>query len=149
MTVLDSFYTWFEEKNLQRARRTKTCESHFYAWHGHPATHSARARHPESRFRVWGQCVHGVTSSLLELARELGFTEEQVHQIRIENPNSLQDQSHALLRHWLERDCRHAAGRAAGGAGHAHKTTGAGGVKHHCDAASRTLGVNTSGPAFL
>ncbi|XP_039702828.1 ankyrin-2 isoform X7 [Pteropus medius] len=47
--------------------------------------------------------------SWTELARELGFTEEQVHQIRIENPNSLQDQSHALLRHWLERDCRHAA----------------------------------------
>lgn len=65
---------------------------------------------------MWGQHVHGVTSSLLELARELGFTEEQVHQIRIENPNSLQDQSHALLRHWLERDCRPAAGRAAGGA---------------------------------
>lgn len=63
---------------------------------------------------MWGQHVHGVTSSLLELARELGFTEEQVHQIRIENPNSLQDQSHALLRHWLERDCRPAAGRAAG-----------------------------------
>lgn len=63
---------------------------------------------------MWGQHVHGVTSSLLELARELGFTEEQVHQIRIENPNSLQDQSHALLRHWLERDCRPAAGRATG-----------------------------------
>ncbi|XP_036089298.1 ankyrin-2 isoform X13 [Rousettus aegyptiacus] len=47
--------------------------------------------------------------SWTELARELGFTEEQVHQIRIENPNSLQDQSHALLRHWLERDCRPAA----------------------------------------
>ncbi|PNI53601.1 ANK2 isoform 16, partial [Pan troglodytes] len=37
--------------------------------------------------------------SWTELARELDFTEEQIHQIRIENPNSLQDQSHALLKY--------------------------------------------------
>lgn len=48
---------------------------------------------------------------ILELARELDFTEEQIHQIRIENPNSLQDQSHALLKYWLERDGKHATGR--------------------------------------
>ncbi|XP_036885322.1 ankyrin-2 isoform X31 [Sturnira hondurensis] len=42
--------------------------------------------------------------SWTELARELDFTEEQIHQIRVENPNSLQDQSHALLKYWLERD---------------------------------------------
>ncbi|XP_073748251.1 ankyrin-2 isoform X33 [Callorhinus ursinus] len=46
--------------------------------------------------------------SWTELARELDFTEEQIHQIRIENPNSLQDQSHALLKYWLERDGRQA-----------------------------------------
>ncbi|XP_027621657.1 ankyrin-2 isoform X28 [Tupaia chinensis] len=46
--------------------------------------------------------------SWTELARELDFTEEQIHQIRIENPNSLQDQSHALLKYWLERDGEHA-----------------------------------------
>nr|XP_023404371.1 ankyrin-2 isoform X2 [Loxodonta africana] len=46
--------------------------------------------------------------SWTELARELDFTEEQIHQIRIENPNSLQDQSHALLKYWLERDGNHA-----------------------------------------
>ncbi|XP_039194237.1 ankyrin-2 isoform X42 [Crotalus tigris] len=46
--------------------------------------------------------------SWTELARELDFTEEQIHQIRIENPNSLQDQSHALLKYWLERDEKHA-----------------------------------------
>ncbi|XP_063116745.1 ankyrin-2 isoform X35 [Cavia porcellus] len=46
--------------------------------------------------------------SWTELARELDFTEEQIHQIRIENPNSLQDQSHALLKYWLERDGQHA-----------------------------------------
>nr|XP_045000435.1 ankyrin-2 isoform X20 [Jaculus jaculus] len=46
--------------------------------------------------------------SWTELARELDFTEEQIHQIRVENPNSLQDQSHALLQYWLERDGKHA-----------------------------------------
>ncbi|XP_053317459.1 ankyrin-2 isoform X28 [Spea bombifrons] len=46
--------------------------------------------------------------SWTELARELDFTEEQIHQIRVENPNSLQDQSHALLKYWLERDGRSA-----------------------------------------
>ncbi|XP_059551488.1 ankyrin-2 isoform X2 [Myotis daubentonii] len=44
--------------------------------------------------------------SWTELARELDFSEEQIHQIRVENPNSLQDQSHALLKYWLERDGR-------------------------------------------
>ncbi|XP_053559560.1 ankyrin-2 isoform X20 [Bombina bombina] len=46
--------------------------------------------------------------SWTELARELDFTEEQIHQIRVENPNSLQDQSHALLKYWLDRDGKHA-----------------------------------------
>ncbi|XP_069487089.1 ankyrin-2 isoform X5 [Ambystoma mexicanum] len=46
--------------------------------------------------------------SWTELARELDFTEEQIHQIRVENPNSLQDQSHALLKYWLEREGKHA-----------------------------------------
>uniref|UniRef100_F6T8A8 Ankyrin 2, neuronal n=1 Tax=Xenopus tropicalis TaxID=8364 RepID=F6T8A8_XENTR len=46
--------------------------------------------------------------SWTELAKELDFTEEQIQQIRVENPNSLQDQSHALLKYWLERDGKHA-----------------------------------------
>ncbi|XP_068137284.1 ankyrin-2 isoform X32 [Hyperolius riggenbachi] len=46
--------------------------------------------------------------SWTELARELDFSEEQIHQIRVENPNSLQDQSHALLKYWLDRDGKHA-----------------------------------------
>uniref|UniRef100_A0A8C3HKL9 Ankyrin 2 n=1 Tax=Chrysemys picta bellii TaxID=8478 RepID=A0A8C3HKL9_CHRPI len=50
--------------------------------------------------------------SWTELARELDFTEEQIHQIRIENPNSLQDQSHALLKYWLERDGKHATDKS-------------------------------------
>ncbi|XP_030636370.1 ankyrin-2b [Chanos chanos] len=46
--------------------------------------------------------------SWTELARELEFSEEQIHQIRIENPNSLQDQSHALIKYWTEREGKHA-----------------------------------------
>uniref|UniRef100_A0A7N8WIW9 Ankyrin 2b, neuronal n=1 Tax=Mastacembelus armatus TaxID=205130 RepID=A0A7N8WIW9_9TELE len=38
--------------------------------------------------------------SWTELARELNFSEESINLIRIENPNSLQDQSHALLKLW-------------------------------------------------
>lgn len=47
----------------------------------------------------------------LELARELEFDEEQVNQIRIKNPNSLQDQSHALIRLWRNREGANATGR--------------------------------------
>nr|XP_043877108.1 ankyrin-2b isoform X23 [Solea senegalensis] len=47
--------------------------------------------------------------SWTELARELDFSEERINLIRIENPNSLQDQSHALLKHWAEREGKHAA----------------------------------------
>uniref|UniRef100_A0A7N6B492 Ankyrin 2 n=1 Tax=Anabas testudineus TaxID=64144 RepID=A0A7N6B492_ANATE len=42
--------------------------------------------------------------SWAELARELDFSEERINMIRIENPNSLQDQSHALLKLWAERE---------------------------------------------
>uniref|UniRef100_A0A8C4HRC6 Ankyrin-2 n=1 Tax=Dicentrarchus labrax TaxID=13489 RepID=A0A8C4HRC6_DICLA len=46
--------------------------------------------------------------SWTELARELDFSEERINLIRIENPNSLQDQSHALLKLWAEREGKHA-----------------------------------------
>ncbi|XP_038587079.1 ankyrin-2b [Micropterus salmoides] len=46
--------------------------------------------------------------SWTELARELDFSEERINLIRIENPNSLQDQSHALLQLWAEREGKHA-----------------------------------------
>nr|XP_023654111.1 ankyrin-3-like isoform X3 [Paramormyrops kingsleyae] len=42
--------------------------------------------------------------SWAELARELEFDEDRIQQIRVENPNSLQEQSHALLKHWVERE---------------------------------------------
>lgn len=45
-----------------------------------------------------------------ELARELDFSEEKINLIRVENPNSLQDQSHALLKLWSEREGKHVTG---------------------------------------
>lgn len=48
----------------------------------------------------------------VELAQELEFTEDQIHQIRAENPNSLQDQSHALLKYWMDRGGDEATGRS-------------------------------------
>ncbi|KAK5623008.1 hypothetical protein CRENBAI_021157 [Crenichthys baileyi] len=42
--------------------------------------------------------------SWMELARELDFSEEKINMIRTENPNSLQDQSHALLNIWTVRE---------------------------------------------
>ncbi|KAK7910231.1 hypothetical protein WMY93_014915 [Mugilogobius chulae] len=42
--------------------------------------------------------------SWIELARELNFSEDRINLIRAEYPNSLQDQSHALLRLWAEQE---------------------------------------------
>ncbi|XP_047222325.1 ankyrin-2 [Girardinichthys multiradiatus] len=46
--------------------------------------------------------------SWTELARELEFNKDDIQQVRIENPNSLQEQSHALLQRWVEREGKHA-----------------------------------------
>ncbi|XP_066515758.1 ankyrin-2-like isoform X2 [Hoplias malabaricus] len=46
--------------------------------------------------------------SWTELAKELEFSENEVQQIRTDNPNSLQEQSNALLQHWSEREGKHA-----------------------------------------
>ncbi|XP_067353412.1 ankyrin-2 isoform X3 [Channa argus] len=46
--------------------------------------------------------------SWTELARELEFSEDDIQLVRKENPNSLQEQSHALLQHWVEREGKHA-----------------------------------------
>ncbi|XP_047432114.1 ankyrin-2 [Mugil cephalus] len=46
--------------------------------------------------------------SWMELARELEFSEEDIHLVRTDNPNSLQEQSHALLQRWVEREGKHA-----------------------------------------
>uniref|UniRef100_A0A8C5AAS6 Ankyrin 2 n=1 Tax=Gadus morhua TaxID=8049 RepID=A0A8C5AAS6_GADMO len=50
--------------------------------------------------------------SWTELARELDFSEERINQIRVGNPNSLQDQSHALLHLWTKREGTHATDTA-------------------------------------
>ncbi|KAK1792438.1 hypothetical protein P4O66_012383 [Electrophorus voltai] len=47
--------------------------------------------------------------SWTELARELEFSDEEVQQVRLENPNSLQEQSGALLQRWAEREGKHAS----------------------------------------
>lgn len=49
---------------------------------------------------------------LLELAKELEFNEDEIQQVRAENPNSLQEQSHALLQRWVEREGKHATGES-------------------------------------
>lgn len=42
------------------------------------------------------------------MARELGFSQEEVNSIRQENPDSLTAQSFTLLKKWVHRDGRHA-----------------------------------------
>ncbi|XP_068178721.1 ankyrin-3-like [Antennarius striatus] len=46
--------------------------------------------------------------SWTELARELEFNEDDIQILRTENPNSLQEQSHALLQHWVEQEGKYA-----------------------------------------
>ncbi|CAJ1052175.1 ankyrin-2 isoform X3 [Xyrichtys novacula] len=46
--------------------------------------------------------------SWTELAKELEFNENEIQLVRTENPNSLQEQSHALLQRWVEREGKHA-----------------------------------------
>uniref|UniRef100_A0A8C9TCC7 Ankyrin 2 n=1 Tax=Scleropages formosus TaxID=113540 RepID=A0A8C9TCC7_SCLFO len=48
--------------------------------------------------------------SWTELARELDFDEDEIQFIRVENPSSLQEQSHVLLKRWAEREGKHASG---------------------------------------
>ncbi|XP_072239411.1 uncharacterized protein ank2a [Leuresthes tenuis] len=46
--------------------------------------------------------------SWTELARELEFSDDDIQLVRSKNPNSLQEQSHALLQRWVEREGKHA-----------------------------------------
>uniref|UniRef100_A0A6Q2XCF0 Ankyrin 2a, neuronal n=1 Tax=Esox lucius TaxID=8010 RepID=A0A6Q2XCF0_ESOLU len=48
--------------------------------------------------------------SWTELARELEFNEDEIQGVRTDNPNSLQEQSHALLQRWAEQEGKHATG---------------------------------------
>lgn len=45
---------------------------------------------------------------LTELARELQFGVDDINRIRVENPNSLLDQSSALLNLWVSREGKRA-----------------------------------------
>lgn len=47
-----------------------------------------------------------------ELAHALDFSEEKINMIRTANPDSLQDQSYALLKLWTESEGQHATGKA-------------------------------------
>ncbi|XP_078809769.1 uncharacterized protein LOC144981196 isoform X34 [Oryzias latipes] len=46
--------------------------------------------------------------SWTELAKELEFSEDDIQLVRTQNPSSLQEQSHALLQRWVEREGKHA-----------------------------------------
>lgn len=64
---------------------------------------------------IWNWDSHNISFTWIlsaELARELDFSEERINLIRIENPNSLLDQSHALLKLWAEREGKEAAGQS-------------------------------------
>lgn len=49
----------------------------------------------------------------LELARELHFSVDDINRIRVENPNSLLDQSSALLNLWATRESRRAKSKSS------------------------------------
>lgn len=48
-----------------------------------------------------------------ELARELHFSVDDINRIRVENPNSLLDQSAALLNLWAGREGRRAKSKSS------------------------------------
>ncbi|MFT7807796.1 ankyrin-3-like isoform X4 [Arapaima gigas] len=64
---------------------------------------------PERREERLAVIADHLGFSWTELARELDLDEDEIQHIRVENPSSLQDQSHALLKHWLEREGKHAS----------------------------------------
>uniref|UniRef100_A0A8C9TVS8 Ankyrin 1 n=1 Tax=Scleropages formosus TaxID=113540 RepID=A0A8C9TVS8_SCLFO len=49
-------------------------------------------------------CVRACTHTAAQLARELQFSVDDINRIRVENPNSLLDQSSALLNLWAGRE---------------------------------------------
>lgn len=75
-----------------------------FSWTGRP-----RPYFPPLQHLTWFPRVL-LPVSFLELARQLDFSEEKINLIRNENPNSLQDQSHALLKLWAETEGVHGTG---------------------------------------
>lgn len=60
------------------------------------------------RQRPYLEALLHVLLPVAEVARELGFSQEEVNSIREENPDSLTAQSFTLLKKWVHRDGRHA-----------------------------------------
>lgn len=60
-------------------------------------------------------CSHSFLLCLpsAELARELHFSVDDINRIRVENPNSLLDQSAALLNLWASREGRRAKSKSS------------------------------------
>lgn len=56
--------------------------------------------------------ISTLTVCLLELARELQFSVDDINRIRVENPNSLLDQSSALLNLWASREGKRAKSKS-------------------------------------
>lgn len=48
-----------------------------------------------------------------ELARELQFNVDEINRIRVENPNSLLEQSSTLLNLWISREGKRAKSKCA------------------------------------
>lgn len=65
-------------------------------------TQSAPAGCPSPQGPAW--LTPGLGCLLAELARELQFSVEDINRIRVENPNSLLEQSIALLNLWVTRE---------------------------------------------
>lgn len=59
-------------------------------------------------------CSHSsrLSSPSAELARELQFSVDDINRIRVENPNSLLEQSTALLSLWASREGRRAKSKS-------------------------------------
>lgn len=72
------------------------------------SVHVLAAKHTKKVLGFFSPLV--LLSITPELARELEFSEDDIQLVRTENPNSLQEQSHALLQRWVEREGKHATG---------------------------------------
>lgn len=71
---------------------------------GTPRQMPPSAAPPGGRSLALAWLTASLRSLLAELARELQFSVEDINRIRVENPNSLLEQSVALLNLWVIRE---------------------------------------------
>lgn len=83
------------------------------------------ALHPAASHSVLS--VHLLFFHLAELARELQFGVDDINRIRVENPNSLLDQSSALLSLWASREGKRAKSKWSRRCRSVRNLTGGGG----------------------